>query len=119
MAKYLDTLLNEEQLADPSVTVSDTHLLAADGFVDLVLRERGIDPNDVTLPNAILSEIAANWAKRVACVEGAITDSSPLIDKAKQFENSARTLVKMLSRQALGIAEPTGSAFGQVALGRG
>lgn len=119
MAKYLDLLMNAAQLADPSVTVTETHLEAADRFVDLVLRERGIDPDAVTLPNATLAEISSNWAKRVACVEGAIGENSPLIDKGKQLETTARTLVKMLSRQALGIAEPTGSAFGQVALGRG
>lgn len=118
MAKYLDLILSADQLADPSVTVTETHLAAADIFVDLSLRERGINPTDVTLPNATLTEIALNWAKRAACVEGAIGDNSPLIDKAKQYENNAKTLAGLLSRAALGIAEPTGTAFGQITLGR-
>lgn len=118
MAKYLDLFTNEEALADPSVTVSEANVLATDVFIDLSLRERGINPADVALPNAVLTEIAVNWAKRLACVDSSITDDSVLMDKAKQFESTAKTLVKLLNREALGIAEPTGAAFGQVSLGR-
>lgn len=118
MAKYLDIFTHEEALADPAVTVSEANVLATDVFIDLSLRERGISSAEVTLPNAILTEIAANWAKRLACVDCSITDDSVLMDKAKQFESTAKTLIKLLNREALGIAEPTGAAFGQVALGR-
>lgn len=118
MAKYVDVFLNEDQLADPSVTVTEHDAQAADIFVDMALHDRGINPASVTLPNAILTEIAANWAKRSACVQGAIGDNSPLIDKAKQYESQATVLVSMLNRAALGIAEPTGAAFGQITLGR-
>lgn len=118
MATYLDLFLDEEALADPSITVLEKHLASADIFINLWLGKRGIDPAAVTLPNATLKTIAAKWAKRDACVEGAIGDNSPLIDKAEKYEKEAINLAGMLSRAALGIAEPTGTAFGQITLGR-
>jgi len=119
MGIYLDLITDAAALADPSITIDEQHLASADVFVNLALQERGINPADVTVPNAVLKTIAELWAKRVACVEGAIGDNSPLIDKAKQYESQAKVLVSMLNRAALGIAEPTGAAFGQINLGRG
>ncbi|MDO8940902.1 MAG: hypothetical protein Q7U98_17240 [Methylicorpusculum sp.] len=119
MAKYLDVITDAALLADPSFTVSEAHLAAADIFVDLSLHERGFNPEDVTLPNAVLSEIAANWAKRLSATEGAITENSPLLAKAREFEKNAQALIKKLTREALGITVPAGTAFGQITLGRG
>lgn len=119
MPKYLDAFIDEERLADPSFTVTDVHLLAADIYVDLSLRERGFNPADVVLPNAVLSEIASNWAKRIAATEGAIGENSPLITKAREFEKNANTLVAKLNREALGLVVPAGVAYGQITLGRG
>ena len=119
MALYLNLITDAAKLADPSVTVTETHLIAADIYVDLSLRERGINPSAIVLPNPVLSEIASIWAKRLAAIEGSITENSPLIDKANQFEKSANGLVEKLSRESLGVAVPVGTAFGQITLGRG
>jgi hypothetical protein len=103
---------------DPALTVEERHLDDADVYVNLALYERGITPADVVLPQPTLTAIAVAWAKRQSAVEGAIGENSPLIDKARQYETTAKTLVAKLSRAALGLAEPTGTAYGSIVLGR-
>jgi len=118
MAKY-STL---GDCVDPSVTVSALNLGEADVYVDLALGNIGITPAQaatITLPNAALTAIASAWAKRLACIEGAIGENSPLIDKAKQYEASAKAMVIQLNRTALGLTEPTGTGYGTLTLGRG
>lgn len=119
MAKYLDIFLDEERLLDPVLTLTEAHLQGADIYIDLGLRERGINPSDVSVPNAILAEIAINWAKRLAAIEGSLGDNSLLMDKANQYEKNAKGLIAKLSREALGIEAPAGTAFGQITIGRG
>jgi hypothetical protein len=106
-------------LSDPALTITEAHCASADVFVDAELRKRGIDPDDLTLPLSLLTEIAGNWAKRVAAIEGAIGDDSPLIAKAKEFEKNANLLASGISREALGLVVPTGAGYGNVVLGRG
>ncbi|WP_020160521.1 hypothetical protein [Methylobacter marinus] len=113
------TYVNAADIDDPSFVITEEHCKGADVFVNLSLRERGFNPADITLPNAVLTEIATYWAKRLAAIEGAIGDDSPLIAKAREFEKDAKTLVGKLTREALGITVPTGTAFGQITLGRG
>jgi hypothetical protein len=113
MSKYVNAL----DLCDPSLSVTDAHTDSADVFVDGQLWERGIDPVAVTLPNTLLTEIASLWAKRQAATEGAISENSPLIDKARQFERDAMRLVDTISAKSLGLT--TTSAYGSVTLGRG
>lgn len=115
MANYA-TLLD---CAEIELTVTEQHLADADVFVDLSLRERGFDPAAITLPNTALTSIAVAWAKRQAAIQGAIGAESPLKDKANQLEKTALILVGKLTREALGLPAPTGSAFGQISLGRG
>jgi hypothetical protein len=106
-------------LSDPALTITESHCASADVYVDAKLRERGIDPADLTLPIALLTEIAGNWAKRVAAIEGAIGDDSPLIAKAKEFEKNAALLLTGISRESLGLTVPDGAGYGNVVLGRG
>jgi len=116
MARYAQ--LTDTQ--DPMLTnVAERHLLSADSYVDGVLREKGIAVADVVLPKPLLTDLAANWALRLAAIEGGMGDNSPLIDKAKQYEAIANTLAKLVGRDALGIAAPIGTSFGVVTLGRG
>lgn len=107
--------------ADPVVVVTDAHLDGADVYVDLALGTAGISPADaatITLPNAILKEIAVNWAKRLAAIDGSMGDNSLMIDKANQYKTSADMLAKQLNRAALGLTEPTSGGFGSITLGR-
>ncbi len=113
MAKYV----NAVDLSDPSLVIEEKHALAADVFVDGQLWQREIDPADVTLPNALLTETASNWAKREAAMQGHIGEDSPLLNKAKEFEKNALRLAGSFSRKALGIA--TTGSYGSVTIGRG
>jgi hypothetical protein len=115
MAKYAALT----DASDPALTLTATHLLKADVVVDAALRERGINPSDVTLPKALLTELAINYACRIAAIEGAIGENSPLIAKAREYERSAELLAKSISREALGLPVASGSGFGSVVLGRG
>jgi len=115
MANYA-TLLD---VSDPALTIEERHLLKADVAVDAALRERGIDPALVTLPQALLTELAVNHACRFSSIEGAIGENSPLIAKAREYKTTIDMLEKSISREALGVAVASGSGFGNVILGRG
>lgn len=115
MAKYVNAI----DLIDPSLTITEAHAASADTDVDAALWERGINPAGLTLPIAQLTQIAANFAKRHAAIEGAIGDDSPLIAKAKEFEKDALRLLGGISRESLGLTVPSGAGFGSVVLGRG
>ena len=97
-------------ISDPALIINETHADAADVYVNMSLHSHGIDPDDVPLPNAILTEIATNWTKRVAAIEGAINfgeGTSPMIGKAREFEKTAELLVSKLSKKALGLETRT------------
>jgi hypothetical protein len=115
MARYL-TL---GDAVDPALTFDERILSKADVAVDAALRERGINPADVTLPQAVLTELAVNYACRIAAIEGAIGENSPLIAKAREYEKSAALLAQSISRESLGLTVTAGSGFGTVTLGRG
>ncbi len=113
MSKYVSVF----DIADPALAITESHTQAADVFVDAQLWQHGINPADVVLPHALLTELATLWAKRQAATEGAIGENSPLIDKARAFERDAMRLAGTLTRQSLGIV--TTDSFGSVQLGRG
>lgn len=114
MAIYVQAV----DLMDPALQITEAHCSGADQFVNAALRERGIDPNDVSLPNSLLTEIAANWAKGLSGIEGAIGDESRLIEKAREYQKTAERLLCGISREALGLPVPSGTGFGNVQLGR-
>jgi len=115
-SKYAQTT----DCVDPAVTVTQANVEDADVYVDGVLWERGIDPADVTLPNDRLKTLAATWAIRLAGIQGAMSDNSLLMDKAKEYQKTAELLAKQITRESLGLAAVAGSGgYGTVTLGRG
>jgi len=112
MSKYLD-LAN---VSDPSLVISEDHLAGADVYVDAKLWGLDINPDTIALPNARLSEIAMHWAKYLAADEGAISEDSPLVKKARNFKDNAELLSETLSRKSLGIVD--NNEYGNVILGR-
>lgn len=114
MAKYGDLA----SAVDPALVVTEEHLLAADVDVDAALWERGINPDSVSLPQALLTNLANKYALKAAAIEGAIGENSPLIAKAREFERDAVRLAKAISRESLGMTVEPGSGFGTVTLGR-
>lgn len=114
MARYGDLT----SAVDPSLVVTEENLLEADVDVDAALWERGINPDSVSLPQALLTNLANKYALRAAANNGAIGENSPLIAKAKEFERDAARLAKGISRESLGLTVEPGSGFGTVTLGR-
>ncbi len=105
---------------DPSVTVTQENLDAADSWVDGELYRRGITPSDVVLPSARLTALAATWAKSLAAADGDMGDG-PLAKKAASLQKTALLLAGQLTRESLGLALPTssGAGYGSITLGRG
>lgn len=105
---------------DPSVTVMQAHVEESDVYVDGVLWERGINPTEITLPNARLKTLAATWAIRLASIQGAIGDNSLLIDKAKEYQKTADFLTRQITRESLELTVVVSSGgYGTVTIGRG
>lgn len=103
---------------DPSVTVTQANVEEADVYVDGVLWERGIDPDLITLPNARLKTLAVHWAIRLAAIQGAIGENSPLIDKANAYQKTASLLANQITRESLGVSVSGSSGYATVTLGR-
>ena len=106
---------------DAALAVEERHIDEADVYVTLSLKERGLSDADIaaiTLPNATLKMIAVAWAKRSAAIEGALGENSPLIDKAKQFKETATTLVNKLTRESVGLETATGAGPAFFKIGR-
>jgi hypothetical protein len=117
MAKYAQI----GDCVDPALTVSALNLTEADVYVDLALGNIGITPVQaaaIVLPNATLTAIAANWAKNLAAIEGAMGENELLMNKADRYKKNAEALVKQLNRTALGLVEPTGTGYSTLTIGR-
>lgn len=114
MAKYSDLT----DYTDDALTMNETLLTNADTHVDSILRDRGIDPSDVTLPNELLTRLAVVVASWLASLEQAIGEDSPLMDKAKMYKQLMDELSKSISRTSLGLSYPTGSGYAAVNIGR-
>lgn len=105
-------------VTDPALTMTDDYLYKADDYVNADLLARGIDPDDVTLPNAILKQLAIAYACRLMAMELTISDNSQFIYKAEQYKSLIAELQTSLTRSALGIiTDPTG--IGSIDIGRG
>lgn len=103
---------------DPALAVDNGHLAKADAWVDGQLRAHGINPADIVLPQALLTDLAAAYAQQQAAIEQS-RDDGVLMTKAREYRQMAAQLASLLTREALGIAAPTGSGFGFFTLGRG
>ena len=110
-------------IVDPALKTgfNEAYLLKADILVDAALAERNIAPLDIELPNVLLTELAVSHACRLACVDKAIAADSPMIPKAREYERTINLLVTGLTREALGLVDPsadTASGYGFFSLGR-
>lgn len=115
MAKY--TLLTN--VKDPVLVVTEAHLTRADTVVDAQLRSLAINPADLVLPQAILTELATCHALRIVAIESAIGENSPLIAKAREYEKQAAMLLNSITREGLGLTVAAGAGYGMITLGRG
>jgi hypothetical protein len=116
MAKYSELT----DYTDSMIEIIESYLIDADTFIDLKLFERGINSDDLTLPINVLTQIAVNYAKRLACIEQARDENSPLIPKAREYEKTMNMLLSTLTAESLGIETPAGSGgYFSFDIGRG
>ena len=103
---------------DEMLTVSDSHMERADAFVEASLRAKGIDPAEVSLPNADLTALAVFYASHLAAVENAAGEDPVLESKARQYASLYRDKRDQIDRQVLGI-ESGPDPYGEIIIGRG
>jgi hypothetical protein len=106
---------------DPALVIEERHTTKADVYVEMQLAVKAIAPADLSalLPIALLTEIAVAWGCRLAAVEQAIGENSPLLSKAREYEKIAIALSNSITRPALGLTEPVNSGYGFCTMGRG
>ncbi len=114
MATYADIA----DCTDPVVTVEEADLVNADTAVDSALVARGIDPDDVTLPQPLLTQLAAYYAQSLAAAKAQADEGGPLPRKAEYYRQLYKDTLPGLTRAALGLAVP-GVGYGTVTIGRG
>ncbi len=110
MAKYSELT----DYTDVMIDVAEHFLIDADTFIDLELNKRSIKLIDVTalLPIALLTQIAVNYAKRLACIEQSRDENSPLIPKAREYEKTIQMLLSGLTAESIGIIADPPSTIG-------
>lgn len=103
---------------DGLLQVTAAHLTEASAEVDAVLRARGINPADITLPNAQLTSLAAAYACRFAARDGAMGEGDLMLGKEAAYARLCKERAANVSRESLG---PVGQAggYGTMEIGRG
>ena len=113
MAKYA----NLTDILDSSINVLEEDLIQADNLIDNYLRKLGINPSDISLPNAYLKDVAVKYASYVASTREAMGDNTIYLEKAKQYEKQYKDLLENLSLSTIGYSQTT--VLGTVKVGRG
>jgi len=94
---------------DPVVTVTEADLENADVAVAHGLRAKGLDPEVVTLPQAILTQAAVYWATALAATKGNVDADGVLPRKATDYNRLYKDTMAGVTREGLGLAA---SSFG-------
>lgn len=116
MAVYADLA----DCTDPVVIVEESDLESADRLVITLLRNRSVDPDDVTDADglALLKDLAVAYATTDAARRGAhdAEQGSVMWAKHKSYRDRARDLSQMINRESLGIAATGSGASGYAAI---
>ncbi len=113
------TYTTSTDFADEFLAVTEHHMAQADAFVDATLRKKGIDPSEVTLPNADLTQLAMYYAMYLASVENAAGESPEMGYKADHYRRLYQEKAEQITRAVLGIEGTVGTGWGTIELGRG
>jgi len=95
-----------DDINDPLVEVTETDLLEADDYIDNLLRQKGIDPSTISLPNQTLKLLAIYYACYRAAIRNAQTEDTVLFEKAKHYKQLLEEKEKQITPEALGIKPP-------------
>jgi len=105
MAKYASTTDVTEQ----AVNVAEEDLLEADNYIDNLLKQKGIDPNSISLPNETLKILAVYYATYRALIKESVYEDSVLLEKAKQYEKLYKEKADQVDANTLGVSTPSWS----------
>jgi len=103
MAKYAQLT----DITDTTVTVLEEDLIEADNYIDNLLKIKGINPSDITLPNETLKILAVYYATYKACVRSSEFEDSVFIEKAKQYEKLYKDKEKQIEPATVGVSTTT------------
>lgn len=104
--------------ADKTFKIDARLIAIADAQVDAHLADLGIAQTDLTLPAAILTQLAVAIGSYQACIEKGIGEDTLLLEKAKQYKVMIESLKTSVTRKSLGLTEVTGAGFGFFTIGR-
>ena len=109
---------------EPVVVVEESDLEAADRLIGALLRNKGIDPAQVTdlAGLALLRDLAVSYATADAAMRGAADGGDSVMwAKHKAYTQRAQALAMRVDRESLGLAAAgSGSAgYASIPLGRG
>lgn len=119
----MSTYAQRTDCNDRLVPVEAADLDAADRMIRALLRNKGIDPAEVTDTDglALLRDLAVAEATRVAAARNAADGDTVLWKKADEARKRAQELAMRVDRESLGVAAVgSGSAgYGSIPVGRG
>ena len=118
----MGTYVSPSDCTEPAVTVGARHCATADTRIRAQLWNQGIDPEDVTLPNDLLTALGVAYATELACLERSRGEDTTLLNKSDLYARQAKSLAAQITRAALGLdsgASSSGSGLGSVPIGWG
>ena len=99
-------------ITDRAVRVDADLLSRAESAVNLKIAALGFDVSLITAATPFLTELTVLMSCKIACLEQANTEESPLIQKYERYKTEIDALLKNISNAALGITDPLVSAGG-------
>jgi hypothetical protein len=103
---------------DAMITIEERLLVVADTHVDSILFSKGIKPQELTLPQPVLVQLAVNIAAQQACIEQANGEESPLLAKSRLYQTMITNLSANLTRPLLGLDYPDTGGYATIKLKR-
>lgn len=117
MAKYANLADCDDEL----ITPTEEHLRQADIRVEMALHRIGVRPDELLLPQDVLTQLAVAHALALAGLKGSAGEATEMLARSKAFATMAKDLESALTREAIGAAETalSGAGLGSIEIGRG
>lgn len=99
-------------ITDSAVRVDADLLARAENLVNIEIEKLGFDASLISETNSFLKELTVLMACKIACLEQANSDQSPLITKYERYKMELEAMLLKMSNQALGITDPSAPVGG-------
>ncbi|CAK0766084.1 conserved hypothetical protein [Gammaproteobacteria bacterium] len=92
---------------DPLIPVQQIHLDRANLYVETILRNRGINPGEITSSRPILTDLAVYQALRLAAISQITSggNDDQQSRKASEYGKLVKEQTEMVTRAALGLVD--------------